>query len=694
MKCNRCGKENGDGDKFCAFCGQRLDNNSVFPEEGEVNADLSERPPRAGGRKKFLIAAVIAVIVLAAAAAAFILSKKEQEKEYRDLCEKGNRYLEQMDYQQAADSYLAAIEIEPQEPELYIGLADAYTGLEDMEQARENYRKAIKLDAGRPDAYTGLVNSYIGDNPNPSYEDPDDTVSEIISEAQENVAEEDRESFDELEFWYEDYERYLAYQKIVDEHEKSSSGYSQRGTWLQVYGMALTKLVDFDGNGTDEFVIVYTESEYDVQNPPAMVTDYVLEVWAYENGELVQLFGGTPVMTNGGASYVQLLEKDGKSYIWAAGEDGTAGPYGYDGENFAPADLPDSETGGEVYVLEGTVSMGYAENLSAVYPAYSIRQSTAVELTYRITAGYWTLASLLSSDEDTAPEGAVAYGGYIQDSGNDMYIYSYNKDGGSRLEIDYYSESQRPAFGGEGRAVFLFNEETEEYEPEEQYSGSYDILSVEIQDEDHITVSLGSTESSYSSIPENDLVRDPHYSIFAAEEDEADSTQTQETQTKEAAGSEEELHQAFLEAAGTSQELYFFYDDFDADGVKEAFGITGSGSELYSDVQIYFINSEGEAEAQLQQPTTGYLMNGDLLKAGGCQFLVWENSGGGSGSTSSIFGVRDGEVYEPEISGKYMTFQQEGERYVGYVSDFSTGHHEYIAHGFAFNPTTGEFVEK
>ena len=145
-----------------------------------------------------------------AAAAAFILSKKEQEKEYRDLCEKGNRYLEQMDYQQAADSYLAAIEIEPQEPELYIGLADAYTGLEDMEQARENYRKAIKLDAGRPDAYMGLVNSYIGDNPNPSYEDPDDTVSEIISEAQENVAEEDRESFDELEFWYEDYERYLA----------------------------------------------------------------------------------------------------------------------------------------------------------------------------------------------------------------------------------------------------------------------------------------------------------------------------------------------------------------------------------------------------------------------------------------------------------------------------------------------------
>ena len=114
---------------------------------------------------------------------------------------------------------------------------------------------------------------------------------------------------------------------------------------------------------------------------------------------------------------------------------------------------------------------------------------------------------------------------------------------------------------------------------------------------------------------------------------EEEQTREEEKEETPAQGSEDELHQAFLDAA---------------EGVQEI---------------------------------------------GGCKFLVWENSGGGSGSLSSIFGVRDGEAYEPEISEKYMMFQQEGEQYVGYVSDFSAGYHEYIAHGFAFNTQTGEFQE-
>ena len=62
---------------------------------------------------------------------------QQREKNYKAHISDGNRYLEEMDYEKAEDSYLAAIEIEPKEPEPYLRLADIYEAQNEPEKVVE-----------------------------------------------------------------------------------------------------------------------------------------------------------------------------------------------------------------------------------------------------------------------------------------------------------------------------------------------------------------------------------------------------------------------------------------------------------------------------------------------------------------------------------------------------------------------------
>ncbi len=162
------------------------------------------------------------------------------------------------------------------------------------------------------------------------------------------------------------------------------------------------------------------------------------------------------------------------------------------------------------------------------------------------------------------------------------------------------------------------------------------------------------------------------------------------------------------------EEVAFIVDDFDANGTYEAFGICGVfiGNEIveqYTDVEIYYLYFENDsATCVLYMDTAPHGVNlyGKLgstpesgsdsnLTIGGntARFIVWELDASGSGTTSIILGVRNGQVYQPQISGDYMSFSQQGDNmYHAYTSDFSNGYHEYIDHYFTLNEATGEFI--
>lgn len=156
---------------------------------------------------------------------------------------------------------------------------------------------------------------------------------------------------------------------------------------------------------------------------------------------------------------------------------------------------------------------------------------------------------------------------------------------------------------------------------------------------------------------------------------------------------------------------YVMVNDYDGDGKQEAFGIlAGDQTDWgFSDwARIYYISSDGFifcAQSSRADGTQlyGYLPGSDgyaadpqscLLTAGNQKFLRWELSAGGSGSVTSILGVKDGVPYHPQISEMYQDVRQQGGKYYGTTSDFSRDFHDYIDHELVFDPAQGEFSEK
>ena len=72
----------------------------------------------------------------------FVFLENRQEKQYEALLDSGNRYIEELDYEKAEDSYLQAISIDPKQKEPYLKLIDIYIAQEEYDQAAETAEKA------------------------------------------------------------------------------------------------------------------------------------------------------------------------------------------------------------------------------------------------------------------------------------------------------------------------------------------------------------------------------------------------------------------------------------------------------------------------------------------------------------------------------------------------------------------------
>ena len=107
MRCRQCGGENLERARYCRFCG----------------AELAYKGGGKKQNKKSLVIRVslicLAFVFCAVGITSFTLSKKT-EKQLKANLSKGNKFLEDMDYKQAEDQYLKAIEIDKKDPETYL----------------------------------------------------------------------------------------------------------------------------------------------------------------------------------------------------------------------------------------------------------------------------------------------------------------------------------------------------------------------------------------------------------------------------------------------------------------------------------------------------------------------------------------------------------------------------------------------
>jgi len=93
--------------------------------------------------KKNIILAIPIFIFLAIIVAIIVHSKNSSHTSVGDQLELGRRYLNELNYEQAIASFNSVIEIDPQNADAYLGLSDAYAGLEDPDGLVGVYNRAL-----------------------------------------------------------------------------------------------------------------------------------------------------------------------------------------------------------------------------------------------------------------------------------------------------------------------------------------------------------------------------------------------------------------------------------------------------------------------------------------------------------------------------------------------------------------------
>jgi len=179
MFCVKCGHQNEEGHAFCAICGTRLktavQTQPVVPQNSAVDAtesihtqpipgepvDTNELYPSVNQpvvsnqapalklkqKKKsklpLMITAVLVLIIGGTATAIFGVSAMNTRK-YDEMIDTGNKYLEELKYDEAVETFLGAIDIKPKREEAYVGAAKGYIGLDEPEKAKDILEQGLE----------------------------------------------------------------------------------------------------------------------------------------------------------------------------------------------------------------------------------------------------------------------------------------------------------------------------------------------------------------------------------------------------------------------------------------------------------------------------------------------------------------------------------------------------------------------
>jgi hypothetical protein len=154
------------------------------------------------------------------------------------------------------------------------------------------------------------------------------------------------------------------------------------------------------------------------------------------------------------------------------------------------------------------------------------------------------------------------------------------------------------------------------------------------------------------------------------------------------------LYSAFADAVDNLNIISFLQDDFNNDGEEEAFGITGiddgSSNGYYptKDVKVYYVDSSSNVKCVFECDSLCGIDESRyfLMTAKNNTFFA---IGGSDGDVIYLFGVKDGECYQPNISGEYLSIESDEDDFYAY--EFNDGGFPPVS--WQYDEETGEFVE-
>lgn len=93
--------------------------------------------------KKIII--IVVFVLLASGVFGFIAYNNSDSVQFKKQLDLGQKYLTELDYEQAVVAFVQAIELEPRSVEAYMGLADAYIGMGDTDAALEALKAGYEM---------------------------------------------------------------------------------------------------------------------------------------------------------------------------------------------------------------------------------------------------------------------------------------------------------------------------------------------------------------------------------------------------------------------------------------------------------------------------------------------------------------------------------------------------------------------
>lgn len=337
MYCRHCGKDMGNPGKFCPFCGKATgfvsDESSLDVSRSTSAVDVNDYVGKAGGiasKKSHRIVAVVAAfmgVLLLSGLGFFVLGDDDKVAEVSMV----TRILPEDDSGEPLTDY--AVELKSGGGQAYRLLVSDAEGfaLEDLGESvpAGSYQMTILAENGQ--IYGSWRMNLVSEGeksenewrPSPG-SDGEAGDSSSSSDAQSKSS----RHFQEAAYaaYYEKCQEYMALTGGTVGEERYYEDLRHEAVWCA--GLNLVDLIDFNGDGFDELLLVYYDESI-APGPGSEPIDYqawhdtyVVEVWEYRDGELVCIFAG-PLSTS-----TNLGSVDGLRYFnWSEEEGGLPGLY-------------------------------------------------------------------------------------------------------------------------------------------------------------------------------------------------------------------------------------------------------------------------------------------------------------------------------------------------------------------------------
>lgn len=166
------------------------------------------------------------------------------------------------------------------------------------DDSSSDQRIPIHYEHDNPDADSEVVVT-------PPAPESDESASGGEGEGQDSEDAQGESEFTEEQLAYAHY--YLKCQELIDAYGPVGTTNLYDGQMTAMTGLALAKLIDFDDDGLNELLVSYNAVQIGTDAASADEV-YPVEVWDYQDGELVQVYEGNAPYTNGGAYFLDLYE--------------------------------------------------------------------------------------------------------------------------------------------------------------------------------------------------------------------------------------------------------------------------------------------------------------------------------------------------------------------------------------------------